>query len=57
MVDDIFKKRGLPINWRGKIKGRYSSDGLEANIKKVLRDRGYAEDELFNMRNGGVCKT
>lgn len=55
MVDDIFKKRNLPINWRGKVKGRYSSEALEAHIKKVLQERGYVEDELLTT-NDGSCK-
>ncbi|KAI9652351.1 MAG: hypothetical protein M1829_001664 [Trizodia sp. TS-e1964] len=48
MFGTIFKKKNLPINFLGKIKGRFKSSVLEACIIDILRGLGLSENEALN---------
>ena len=43
----IFSKRGLPIDIRGNVKGRYKASELEKAIKKIIIKLGLSEDALL----------
>ncbi|PQE09028.1 Acyl transferase acyl hydrolase lysophospholipase protein [Rutstroemia sp. NJR-2017a BBW] len=48
MFEKIFGKKGLPLNRRASIKGRFDSKVLEECITKILKDRGLSEKEPLN---------
>jgi hypothetical protein len=48
MFEKIFGKKGLPLNRRASIKGRFDSKVLENCITKILKDRGLSEKEPLN---------
>jgi hypothetical protein len=48
MFEKIFGKKGLPIDIRGKIKSRFDSTVFEQCIRKILKERGLSDEELFN---------
>ena len=48
MFKTIFGKKGLPVNGRGKIKGRFDSIVLEECIRKILKDNGQSQTEPLN---------
>ena len=56
MFGRVFGKRGLPIDWRGKVKGRFDSIVLEECIRDVLRKRGMDVDEPLEAPESARCK-
>lgn len=40
----IFSTRGLPVDWRGHVNGRYKASELEDAVKEIIRDSGSPED-------------
>lgn len=48
MFETIFKKKGLPVNMLGKIKGRFDSTILEECIRTILKRRGLSDAEPLN---------
>ena len=44
----IFSKSGLPVNWRGHVKGRYNASDLENAVRKMIRTLGLPEDTPLN---------
>lgn len=56
MFKRIFGKKGLPVNMRGKIKGRFDSMVLEDCIREILEQRGLSSMEPFNDEKDRTCK-
>lgn len=53
----IFQKKHVsPVNIRGKVKARYSSEELQRAVQDVIRERGYDEDELLKDTTPQACK-
>ena len=52
----VFCKAGIPVDWRGKVKGSYSASALEAAVKKIIRDSGLAEDALLDDGEDRSCR-
>ena len=46
---DIFRKKGLPIDWRGRVTGRYKSSELESLSRKSSSDQ-IVKKIVFRMR-------
>lgn len=54
MFQTVFGKKGLPVNMRGRVKGRFDSTVLEECIVDILKERGLPKDEPLNNEKG--CK-
>ena len=52
----IFSKRGLPVDWRGHVKGRYEASELEDAVKKIVNDSGSPEDAPLNDGKDRGCR-
>ena len=52
----IFSKNGLPVNFRGNIKGRYKASELENAIKKITTNLGSSEDALLDDGEDRGCR-
>lgn len=48
MFRAIFRKKGLPLNMFGKIKGRFDSIVLEECVAEILKRRRLSETEPLN---------
>ncbi len=59
MFASIFenKARRIPINWKGEIKAKFSSDSLRTAITKVVVECGLAPDAKFNDGQRRDCHT
>lgn len=49
MMDPIFK-RGLPLDWRGRVKGKFDTAELEAQIRKLVKKHLGSEDASMRTR-------
>jgi hypothetical protein len=56
MFKRIFGKKGLPVNMRGKTKGRFDSMVLEDCIREILEQRRLSPMEPFNDEKDRTCK-
>ena len=56
MFGRIFGKKGLPVDWRGRLKGRFDSIVLEECIQDILKRRGLSIDELLEHPQHARCK-
>ena len=56
MIRDIFKKKSLPVNWRGKVKGRFDTKILEDSLKKTISKISRNESELLENSKDEACK-
>lgn len=56
LLKSIFEKSGLPINIKGKIKGRFDSTVLESAIKQTIAARGLDTDKPLNDGEERGCK-
>jgi hypothetical protein len=48
MFQTVIGKKSLPLNWRGKVKGRFDSIVLEECVRKILKERGLSDEEPLN---------
>jgi hypothetical protein len=51
------KLSSIPVNIRGDVKARFDSAKLEAAIRKVIKNSGASEDDLFNDGTERGCRT
>lgn len=51
------KLYSIPFSIRGGIKSQFDSAKLESAIKKVVKDSGASENDLFNDGTKRGCKT
>jgi hypothetical protein len=56
MFGSIFGKKGLPVDWRGRVKGRFDSVVLEECIQDILRRRGLSIDEPLENPQHARCR-
>lgn len=56
MFKKIFGKKGLPVNFLGKVKGRFDSVVLEECIQDILTKRGLKTTEQFENLRKDACK-
>ncbi len=52
----IFSKKGIPVDWRGHVKGRYPASELEKAVKKIINGSGLPEDTLLDDGKGRGCR-
>ena len=52
----IFSKKGLPVDWRGHVNGRYKASELEDAIKMIVKGSGSPEDAPLNDGKGRSCR-
>ena len=52
----IFSKKGIPVDWRGNINGRYKASELEDAVKKIVKDSGLPEDAPLNDGKDRGCR-
>ena len=53
---DIFSKKGLPVNLRGEVTGRYKSSELEKSIKRIVREAKLLEGASLNDGKDRGCR-
>ena len=51
------KLSSIPVNIRGDVKARFDSAKLEAAMRKVIKNSGASEDDLFNDGTERGCRT
>jgi hypothetical protein len=56
LSDNIFGKKCHHVKTNGQPQGRFDTAAPERAIKKILRDRGLAEDVLLRDSPDTVCK-
>ena len=56
MFGSIFGKKGLPVDWRGRVKGRFDSIVLEECIQDILKKRGLSIDEPLENPQHARCR-
>lgn len=56
MFGRIFGKKGLPIDWRGRIKGRFDSVVLEECIQDILKRHRLSMKEPLEHSQHARCK-
>lgn len=56
LSEKVFDKHGLPVNWKGKVKGRFDAAKLRAAIEATLKDRDIPSDEKLLHSDDGACK-
>ncbi len=56
MIQDIFEKGRLSVDWKGKIKGRFDTDILVESIKGTLQRQNRQDAELFNDGKTRGCR-
>ena len=52
----VFDKRGLPVDWRGHIKGRFKASELESAIKNIVRASGLPENAVLDDGEDRGCR-
>ena len=52
----IFSKKGLPVDWRGRVNGRYKASELVDAVKKIVKDSGSPEDAPLNDGKDRSCR-
>ena len=53
----VFSKKGLPVDLRGHIQGRYKASVLESAIKDIIKASNLPVDEPLNDRKDRGCRT
>ncbi len=50
ILGSVFNKdrKGWPINWKGRIKGRFDSSLLVELFTETLQKRGFSKDDLLD---------
>src|SRR3982751_3251189 len=56
LIQVIFGKSGLPVDWKGKTKGRFDSKVLENAIKQMITDQGLRTSDLLNDGKDRGCR-
>ena len=52
----IFCNRGLPVDWRGKVTGRYKASELEDAVRTIIKNSGSSEDAPLNDGKDRGCR-
>ena len=56
LSSDIFSKKGLPVDFRGNIKGKYKASELEKAVKRIIKNSGLSEDALLDDGGHRGCR-
>lgn len=52
----VFVRKGLPLNFKGGIKGRFDSSELEKCIKEIITGKGHLQNALLNNGHDRDCR-
>lgn len=53
----VFDKKGLPVDWRGRIKGKFEASELESAIKEIVRASGLPDSAVLDDGEDRGCRT
>jgi len=56
LSDRIFQKQSHCVTIKGRVQGRFDSDGLERAIREIVARQGLAEDALLKDNPDAKCK-
>ncbi len=56
MMGQIFGKKSLSLDWRGRIKGRYDTQKLAESIELTMNSLGFPKDEVLNDGKERLCR-
>ena len=52
----IFSEKGIPVDWRGHVKGKFKATKLEEAVKEIIKGSGSPEDTLLDDGKGRGCR-
>ena len=52
----VFDKKGLPVDWRGRIKGKFKASELESAIKEIVRASGLPDSAVLDDGEDRGCR-
>ncbi|PGH02751.1 hypothetical protein GX51_04485 [Blastomyces parvus] len=56
MIEQIFKKKSFPVDWKGKIKGRFDTGILTNSLRETLVSLGLSDADFFNDGKERKCR-
>ncbi|EQL35284.1 hypothetical protein BDFG_03030 [Blastomyces dermatitidis ATCC 26199] len=56
MIQQIFKKKSFPVDWKGKIKGRFNTGILTNSLQETLLSLGLSDADFLNDGKERKCR-
>ena len=56
LSDNIFRKTNHRVTVKGKVRGRFDSEGLARAVKELVKENGLPEDALLKDGPESTCK-
>ncbi|PGH11415.1 hypothetical protein AJ79_04916 [Helicocarpus griseus UAMH5409] len=56
MIQQIFRKKSLPVSWKGRIKGRFDTSNLTHCLQETMASQGLSSTELLDDGKERQCR-